>query len=115
MPLHRHAGEQQLQVESHHLFQRHGGVHRLGLVVAQFNGQPHEARQIFLRYLHPRKLLLPRFRITDQGGNVQTQIADEREGMCRIHRKRCEHRENGVLEIGVHPFLLAAVEFGVID
>ena len=112
---HMHAREQQPEVECHHLLQRHGGVHRLGLFSAQLGGNLNEAGQVFLGHLHPGELLLARIRIPHQGSHVEAEVADEGEGVGGIHRQGGQHRENGVLEVGLDPLALAVVEVGVVD
>ena len=115
VPFDGHPREQQLQVESHHLLQRNGAVDHSRFVVAELTGQFQKAGQVLLRHLHPRELLHACFRVAYQGGDVEAEVADEWEGVGRIHRQGCEHRKDGVAEVFVHPFPLGLAEVGVIQ
>ena len=115
MPLHLHAGEEQLQVEGHHLLEGNGGEDRLGFGGAQLSGQFDKPRQVFLRDLDPGELLNAAVGIADQGRDVQAEVADEGEGVCGVHRQRGEHREDGALEVVVDPGLLLFVQQPVVQ
>ena len=62
------------------------------MAVAEVVGQGDKAGKDFLRHLDAGELLLPGFRIANQGRHIQAEVAHEREGMGRIH---CQWREHG--------------------
>ena len=95
MTLHLHAWKQQAEVEGHHLLERHGGIHRLGLPAAEFGGDLHKARQDFLGHLHPGEFLASRIGIPDQGCHVEAEVADEGERVRGIDRQGRQYREDG--------------------
>ena len=64
--------------------------------------------------LHPGKLLLASFRITDQGGDVEAEVADEREWVGRIHRQGGENRKYCIAEVVINPIPLGAIQLFVV-
>ena len=113
--LHRHAREEQREIEGNHLLQRNGAVDRRRIVIAQLRWDGHEAREVLLRNLHPGKLSLIRFWITDHSRHVHAQVADERERVGWIHRQRSQHREDRAAEGVVDPLTLSFVQLVVIQ
>ena len=85
-----HPGEQNRQKRRDEVLHRQepGGV-----VLGPGGLEPDEPVDV-VGHLDPGEALCAVARRTDRDGQVQAQAADEREGMSRIDRQRCQHREH---------------------
>ena len=87
--------EQLVKVRGDDVFQRDEPVGRDGQ-------EPRQQR----RHLDPGKDGLPRVGVGDGDRQAQGEAGDERERMCRVHRQRCQHRVDALLEEPFQPGLL---------
>ena len=105
------AGEQHRQ-ERRDQFLHREEPHDIGRAFAA--GQLDEAVDV-VGHLDSREVLPAVLGLPDGDGKVQAQPADEGEGVSRVDRQRCQHREHLLVEVRRQPCALVLVDFGPCD
>ena len=100
-----HAGEEILQLVRNEIFK--GDVAQAGHAFTAVYA--HKARQ-HLWNLEARKLLSSGLRVAHADSQVQRQPRDVGEGVCGVHSKWHEHREDLVGEVAVQNFVVCFIE-----
>ncbi len=85
---HLHPREQRVEMRRDHLLQRDE------LAAPRHRHEAGEQR----RHLHAREALLTGRRVAHDDREVQRQVGDVRERVCRVDRQGSEHREDALIE-----------------